>query len=95
MKNEKNAVSAPSATTPKHVEKCENAWICLMYPNQKVDENQPALELNFTLKYKCAGHEFEFGGNCPLLSIGIHCCPLLSIVVHCCPVLIQIIQKML
>ena len=27
-----------------------------MRPNQKVEESKPALELNFTLKYKWAGH---------------------------------------
>ena len=27
--------------------------------NQKVEENKPALELNFTLKYKWAGHNFD------------------------------------
>ena len=30
-----------------------------MRPNQKVEENKPALELNFTLKYKWAGHNFD------------------------------------
>ena len=33
-----------------------------MHPNQKIEENKSALELNFTLKYKWAGHNFEFGG---------------------------------
>ena len=32
-----------------------------MCPNQKVEENKPVLELNFILKYKCEGHDFEFG----------------------------------
>ena len=31
-------------------------------PNQKVEENKPALESNVTLKYKWAGHNFWFGG---------------------------------
>ena len=33
-----------------------------MRPNRKVEENKPGLELNFSLKYKCAGHDFGFGG---------------------------------
>ena len=32
-----------------------------MHPNQKIEENKSALELNFTLKYQWAGHNFEFG----------------------------------
>ena len=33
-----------------------------MRSNKKSEENKSALELNFTLKYKWAGHNFEFGG---------------------------------
>ena len=30
-----------------------------MRPNQKVEENKPASELDFTLKYKWPGHYFD------------------------------------
>ena len=30
-----------------------------MQPNKKVEENIPALELDFTLKYKWAAHNFD------------------------------------
>ena len=30
-----------------------------MRPNKKVEENKSVLELNFTLKCKCAGHNFD------------------------------------
>ena len=45
-------------------------------PNKKVEENKPALELNFTLKYKWAGHNFDVEyltePYCGLLPIAIN-----------------------
>ena len=33
-----------------------------MRPNQKFEENKPALELDLTLKHKCADHDCLCGG---------------------------------
>ena len=47
-----------------------------MRPNQKVEENKPASELDFTLKYKWPGHYFDVEyltePSCGLLPIAIN-----------------------